>query len=235
MSTTHSSRRLPARLTVGTVAAFLGITLAGCSDSVDGNATAGGGGSSTSATTQTTQSSAAPTSPTETSTDGGGSDDGVLDCGGSEVLAPDGQPFCTDIPAGFTQTEVDTSNEAGAGAAYSTGLAISEQDVILFSVYALTANSDDLSDDELSTALAPVISQLATQGFTFDSQEPRIDEIDHTRAYAYTGNDGAGLTSDLYFIFRGSTELQVTCQWADQEDALLAGCDDVLASVQITG
>lgn len=235
MSTTRCSRRPLARLAGGALVVLTAVALAGCSDTTEGAATAGG--SSPAATT--TEAAETTTEATETTTeaaptDDGGSD-GTLDCTGTDVLAPDGQPFCTAIPDGFTQTEVTTDNEAGAGAAYSTGLALSEQDVILFSVYALTADSDDLSDDELSGALAPIISQLAAQGFTFDSQQPQIEEVDNARAYVYSGSDGAGLSSDLYFIFRGGTELQLTCQWVDQQEDLLAGCDAVLDSVQVIG
>lgn len=244
MPTTRRNRL--SRLSAGALAVICSVAVAGCSGSTDGEGTAAGDSAATtsdSATTaETTESTAESTAEstettaetTETTEDSGG-DDGELTCDAENVLAPDGQPFCSDIPDGFTQTEITTDNEAGSAAAYSTGLAISEQDVILFSYYLLTQDSDVLSDDDLGSALAPVISQLAAQGFVFDTQEPDIQDIDDARAFVYTGNDGAGLNSDLYFVFRGTTELQVTCQWAEQEDTLLAGCDEVLDSVELTG
>lgn len=202
------------------------VLLAGCSTSVAGNPTAAGAGSSEPAgTTQSTQ-------PTQTSEPG--PDTGALDCEGPDVVAPEDQPFCFTLPEGFRQDDVDLDNQAGSAASYTTGVLLSDRDVIVFSVYELTLDSDDLTDEDLTDALADVIAQLAVQGFDFTQTEPQLLEVDGARTFFYTGADASGLRSDTYFIFRGETELQVNCQWETMETEVLAGCEQVLDSLRIS-
>ena len=216
------------RAALGTTLAAL-LLLAACSSIVEGTPTAAGRSSTT------TSSSAAPTttSSAPTTTDSGTA--GELSCSGDNAVLPEGQPFCFTKPDGFRIDDVSIDNEAGSSASYTSGLLLSQRDVIVFSVYDLNINTDDLSDQELTDALRPVIDQLSAQGFDFGNAEPDLREVDKARAFHYTGSDAGGLNSDTYFIFRGRTELQVNCQWADMKQVLLAGCDTVLADLQLIG
>lgn len=211
------------------------VLLTGCASTVAGTPTSAGG-APTEETTETTDTTdtTETTEPTETSESE--PDTGELACAGDDVIAPDGQPFCFNNPEGFEQTVVSQETEAGNPASYSTGVGISAEDLINFNVYDLApADSDVLSDQELIDALSTVIDSLAAQGIDFTATEPQIVEVDGARALFYTGGDGAGLRIDTYFIFRGSIELQVSCQWRELEQEILAGCDQVLNSLQLTG
>lgn len=219
------------------------VLLTGCAGTIDGtgradSAASSGGSSTPSDDTSSTPSDDTSTSePTSNPTDdsGGGADRTALDCQGANVVAPAGQPFCFDLPEGFRQDDVNIDSAAGSSASYTTGALLSERDVIIFSVYPLNIDSDELTDQELTDALAPVIDELAAQGFSWDSTEPQISEVDGARAYFYSGNDSTGLMVETNFLFRGATELQVNCQWQSMEVALLAGCEQVLGSVQVIG
>lgn len=214
---------------IGAAAAL--VLLAGCSTTIAGIPTAAG--------RDATSTSSDPTPTTETSGQTGTSESdpgtGELNCEGDNVVAPEGQPFCFDVPEGFTPDEVTIDNQAGSAASYSTGLSLTPRDLIVISVYELSLDSDDLSDRELIDALSAVIEQLAEQGFDFTATEPQVREVDGARAFYYTGNDATGLFSDTYFIFRGRTELQVNCQWETMMTEVLKGCDDIRASLQISG
>lgn len=220
MSSTMSSRLAGAAVAV--------MVLAGCATTVAGNPTAAGRGSSTEPTEQTPS-----TEPTETTESG--TDEGDLSCEGEDVVAPEGQPFCFTIPAGFRQNDIDIETQAGSTASFTTGVVLSERDLIIFSVYPLGLDSDDASDRDLIDALATVIAQLDAAGFDFTETEPLLLEVDGARAFFYTGSDATGLHIDTYFIFRGAVELQVNCQWETMEADVLTGCENVLDSLQITG
>ncbi len=216
------------------------LTVGACASTIEGTGTAdvGARGTDSATPTESTESTES-TEPTETTestqpteqTD----DDGELTCEGEGVVAPAGQPFCFTLPMGFTQDEIDVDNSAGSSASYTTGAVLNQRDVVVFSVYDLNIDSDDLSDQAVADALAPIITQLGEQGFEFESTEPVLEEVDGARAFFYQGSDATGLFSETYFIFRGFTELQVNCQWAAEREALLAGCEEILGSLQVTG
>jgi hypothetical protein len=222
---------------------LVALFVAGCASNVAGTATSAGGGSATESSEPTDSSepteSSEPTDATQTTeptdTSESESDPGELGCEGENVVAPPDQPFCFDVPEGFQPNEVDIENQAGSTASYTTGILLSERDVIVFSVYQLNLDSDDLSDEELIGALSEVIDQLAAQGFDFTDTKPQVLEVDGARAFYYTGSDASGLSSDTYFIFRGATELQVNCQWQTMEAEILSGCEQVLDSLKISG
>jgi hypothetical protein len=228
-----SSRRTAGARLAGAAAVAV-LLLSSCATTVSGTPTAGDGGG-TGATTEATQSteSTETTEPTETTEAEPGTED--LDCAGDDIIAPEGQPFCVEVPAGFRSGAVDIENTAGSAASFSTGILLSERDLIILSVYELDVDSDDLTDQELTDALAEIIDQLAAQGFDFTDTEPQILEVDGARAFYYTGADATGLRSDTYFIFRGQTELQINCQRETMEAEVLAGCEQVLETLQITG
>lgn len=224
-------RRVRPLLAAVALTAAMTAALTGCATTVDGSGTPD---------VEATGTTTATTTPSddeggsEGGSDGGG-DPSALACDGDQAVAPVGQPFCFTLPDGFTQQEIEVDNSAGNAAAYTTGVALSQRDVIVFSVYPLALDSDDLTDGQIADALEPIIVQLAAGGFTFDSTEPEVRMVDEARAFFYQGSDATGLFSDTYFIFRGETELQINCQWADAQEALLASCDEVLDSLDVTG
>ncbi len=213
------------------LATVLATVLAGCATTLAGTPTPGGPGPATtdSQPTEDTQSS----SPTQTSEPG--PDRGELPCEGPDAISPQDQPFCFTLPQGFRPDDVNVETQAGSTASFTTGVVLSQRDLIIFSVYELGLDSDEATDQQLADALGAVIDQLAAQGVEFDSTEPVVQEVDGARAFVYTGTDASGLGLETYFIFRGFVELQVNCQWESMQTEVLAGCQEVLDSLQLTG
>lgn len=208
--------------------------VAGCSSTVEGNGTlasdaTGSGGSGT----PTASGSASPT-PAPTSS--GGSDDegrSSLACKGSKI-SPAGSPYCFTVPAGFEDVSSSVTVDASIGQEkYRSAVAVGDRDLIIVSVYELRVDTDGIADDTLEGELKTVLAQLAQQGFTFDSTTAEKTTVDGARSFSYHAlQKSSGLESDVYFLFRGKNELQVNCQWKDDEAAITKGCKSVLASLQ---
>ena len=110
---------------------------------------------------------------------------------------------------------------------------MSSRDLIIISVYELRRDTDDISDDTLEGELRQVLQQLSQQGFTFDSTTADKTSVDGARSFGYhASQDSTGLESDVYFLFRGRNELQVNCQWKDEESDISRGCKSVLGTLQ---
>jgi len=142
--------------------------LVGCGDTVGGTPTPPDGGATGESTEPTeTSESAETTEPSETSESD--PDTGELVCEGENVIAPEGQPFCFDLPPGFQQGEIDIDTQAGSSASYTTGILLSELDLVIFSVYELDLDSDDATDQQLIDALAALIDDLDLDSDVADS------------------------------------------------------------------
>jgi hypothetical protein len=200
--------------------------LGGCASTIAGtgqlaaNATKPGGGSSASASPSR---SAAP----------GDSGRQTLSCGGSKI-SPTGSPYCFSMPAGFQDVSSSVKVDASIGREkYRSAVAVSSRDLIIISVYELRRDTDDISDDTLEGELTQVLRQLSRQGFSFDSTTADKTSVDGARSFGYhASQNSTGLESDVYFLFRGRNELQVNCQWKDNESDVSRGCKSVLDTLQ---
>jgi hypothetical protein len=127
--------------------------------------------------------------------------------------------------------------DAGVGSErYRSGVAVSEhdRDVIIVTTYELRVNVDPIPDSVLESDLTDVLAQLSKQGFTFDSKTARRTTVDGARAFAYHARQQRGpLQADVYFAFRGRTELEINCQWRDAPGEIRRGCRSVLSSMQL--
>jgi hypothetical protein len=201
--------------------------LAGCASTVTGtgqpaaNGTRlGGGGTSASPTPS------ASASPEDTGRQS-------LSCGGQKI-SPAGSPYCFAVPSGFQDVSSSVSVSASIGQdKYRSAVAVSQQDLIIISVYELRRDTDDISDDTLEGELKQVLTQLSQQGFSFDSTSADKTTVDGARSFGYHASQkSSGLESDVYFLFRGRNELQVNCQWKDKEPDIDRGCKSVLGTLQ---
>jgi hypothetical protein len=59
--------------------------------------------------------------------------------------------------------------------------------------------------------------------------------VDNARAFRTTiKQDDGQYASTIYFAFRGFTEVEINCQYADQRSAIERGCTSVRQTIQIT-
>jgi hypothetical protein len=135
------------------------------------------------------------------------------------------------VPAGFKTSPVPKSSGVGSSSQYETGLTPTGapgRDILAVAVYTLKANSDSFSYEQLEAEinrLAKQIDQNATNG--------ERTTIDGKRALKYLFDYGDAKSVN-YFIFSGKTELQIRCQYVNEEAAIKRGCDDLTTSLQIS-
>src|SRR5262249_20734947 len=79
-----------------------------------------------------------------------------------------------------------------------------------------------------------VLGSLAKAGFVFSSNTPRISTVDRARAFTYHARSKDGsYQSELTFVFRGRSQIEVLCQYADSRITMQRACGRVLATLQI--
>ena len=159
----------------------------------------------------------------------------TLTCAGGTVIHPDGAPYCYLLPPGFTDaTDRLTLNFQTANQSqYDSAASIAVHDVIVVAVFALPQNSDTLTDKRLADEVHLVLSQGASSGLRI-AGAPEPTTVDGNRALriAVKQADGA-FTSTIYFVFRGFTEVEINCQYADRQPDVARGCASVRDSIQI--
>jgi hypothetical protein len=205
--------------------------LAGCASTISGTGTVAAGAKAPNAS----GAPAGSATPTPDPSGSAGSDQGrsSLTCAGRKI-SPAGSPYCFVQPAGFQDVSSSVTVDASIGQEkYRSAVALGDRDLIIVSVYELKADTDDISDDTLEGELKTVLAQLAQQGFTFDSTSAKKTSVDGARSFGYHASQkSSGLESDVYFLFRGTNELQVNCQWKDKEADITKGCRSVLSTLQ---
>jgi hypothetical protein len=156
-----------------------------------------------------------------------------LKCSG-RTIAPSGAPYCFTIPAGFTDVSASVTVDASIGnEKFRSAVALADRDLIIITVYTLSADTDPIAADTLEGELKTVLAQLATQGFTFDSTQAERGNVDGARSFGYRAAQPKNkLQSDLHFLFRGKNEVEVNCQWQTKEADIRKGCTAVLDSLQ---
>jgi hypothetical protein len=205
--------------------------LAGCASTISGTGTVAAGAKAPNAS----GAPAGSATPTPDPSGSAGSDPGrsSLTCAGRKI-SPAGSPYCFVQPAGFQDVSSSVTVDASIGQEkYRSAVALGDRDLIIVSVYELKADTDDISDDTLEGELKTVLAQLAQQGFTFDSTSADKTSVDGARSFGYHASQkSSGLESDVYFLFRGTNELQVNCQWKSKEADITKGCRSVLSTLQ---
>jgi hypothetical protein len=189
--------------------------LAGCTTTVTGSAVAG---------STTVQSTPAPPLRTVTS------------CAGGTVIQPKGAPYCYLLPAGFNDAtgQLTLSYQSANRSKYDSAIAVAVHDAIIVAVYPLQENSDDLSPGVLSDQVSTVLNEGESAGFTVTG-DPAPTTVDNARGFRTTikQNDGQ-YAATIYFVFRGYTEVEINCQYADKQSDIDRGCASVRQTIQIT-
>jgi hypothetical protein len=217
-----------------TVVATAGLLLCGCTTAVAGQG-AYLGPTVTRTTTALPTTTAAPTptpSPTPVRYDPGRR---ALACRGAKVLAPKGGPYCYPVPAGMRDVTGEVKIAVGArGARYVTGVGLAGRDVIVVMAYRTPLNTDLLPNATIVGDLHGVLASLARAGFVFASRTPAVTRVDRARAFTYHARSrDSSYRSDLTFVFRGRSQLEVLCQYADRPAAMQRACRQVLSTLQI--
>ena len=204
--------------------------LAGCASTVSGTGTVAADATAPGASGAPSGSATPDPDPSGSA----GSDSrSSLTCTGKKI-SPAGSPYCFVQPAGFQDVSSSVTVDASIGREkYRSAVALGDRDLIIISVYELKADTDDISDDTLEGELKTVLAQLAQQGFSFQSTSADKTSVDGARSFGYHATQkSSGLESDVYFLFRGTNELQVNCQWKAKQAEITKGCTSVLSTLQ---
>jgi len=219
------------RRTTAALLGLCGLLLAGgCAATVEGSGSIAAGAARPRATAQ-------PSASPSASASGGTASPGrsQLKCGGT-VISPTGAPYCFTSPPGFqdVSSSVSISASTGRGDKYRSAVAVAPRDLIIVTVYEVMVDTDTIAGETLQAELKTVLGQLSKQGFTFDSTTAKTSTVDGARTFRYHARQEAQeLESDLYFLFRGKTEIQVNCQWKDKAAEIGKGCASVLDTLQV--
>jgi hypothetical protein len=207
------------------IALAVGALVAGCTTTVTGSAEAG---SPVAAGNQTTPPPVPTTPPART----------TLDCSagsGGKVIQPKGAPYCYLLPGGFSDAtgQLTLNYQSDNPSQYDSAVAVAVHDVIIVAVYPLRENSDNLSASSLSDQVDAVLGQGESAGFTVTG-DPTQTTVDDARAFEIPikQNDGQYVSS-IYFVFRGFTEVEINCQFADHKADIDKGCASMRASIEI--
>jgi len=156
-------------------------------------------------------------------------------CTGGHVIQPKGAPYCYLLPTGFTDTtgQLSLQYQSASPSSYVSAVAVAPYDTIIVAVYPLRLNSDSLSSSALSDLINGALSNSAAAGIKVVGQST-ITSVNGARAVRLTVSKTDGqFTSTLYFAFRGYTEVEVDCQWAQQQSQIDKGCTSIRNSIQI--
>ncbi len=161
----------------------------------------------------------------------------VGDDPGPETVAPTGAPYTYTVPEGFSAAgNVSIDRNAGE-ALYRTGVAVKTEDdpsrdVIIVSVYALTQDVTGVADAALQQELDGVLAGLATG---MELSGPTRETVAGASAFVYTLVDAAkGETTRAYYLFKGTNEISVVCQWKRRQADVERGCGELLGSLTVT-
>jgi hypothetical protein len=223
-------------------ALLIAMAVAGCSTTVKGTGSFGGSATASGSASPTPSGSASASATPSSSESGGTQGRSALSCAGGKILQPNGAPYCFVLPNGFkdvsgqTSTTVGQSGEHPASVAFgSDSVTAGIRDLIIVLDFTLRVDSNDLSDPVLVQQLTTLITNFESQGFTFASKTPERMSVDGARGYVYHARAKEGYSSDLIFVFRGTQEVELNCQYKQRQAQIQSACQQILGSLQIKG
>lgn len=156
----------------------------------------------------------------------------TLSCSGGTLIKPKGAPYCYLLPAGFTDItdNVTLQYQSANPGRYLSAIEVARLDTITVSIYPLHSDSDSLGLDFLTTQLQNALPDAATTGIT--AGKPTTTTLAGARAVQFSVTKTGEYSSTVYFAFRGYTELEVDCQWAQQQADIDRGCAGVRGTLQ---
>ncbi|TQS46401.1 hypothetical protein [Cryptosporangium phraense] len=145
-------------------------------------------------------------------------------------VRPAGAPFSTRLPEGFQEVKAPSSETTGKSSEYTAAMATSaseQNDFLILDSYTLPADTSTISESQLETEFDNLVTQIkqdpsTRQNVTYNGFKGFFYQFDFGSAKAYS-----------YFMFNKTREIQVRCQWADQESQIKTGCDYVLNTLTI--
>jgi hypothetical protein len=212
-----------------------GLLCAACSATVAGQGRFVPDATTNRPTTGSTSPTASPTPsprPTPVRYDPGRA---ALACRGGTVVVPRGGPYCYLRPAGMRDVTGQVRLGAGTGAArYVSSVGLAGRDLIVVLVYRTPLNTDYLEGGRIVADLRGVLASLTRAGFVFASGTPQTSTVDRARAFTYHARSSdSTYQSDLTFVFRGRSQIEVLCQYANRKAAVQSACRQVLGTLQI--
>ncbi len=158
---------------------------------------------------------------------------GAITCAGGTVIQPKGAPYCYLLPDGFTDTsdKITLQYQGASPARYLSAVEVAQYDTITVSVFPLRANSDPLSATELSTVVTDALAGAAATGIS--AGQPGMTSLNGARTVQITvRKTGGQFTATTYFAFRGFTELEINCQWAQHKSDIDRGCASIRDTIR---
>jgi hypothetical protein len=151
------------------------------------------------------------------------------------AVSPAGAPYSYTVPSGFSVAHNITENQSVGSAAYETAVGVGKRDLLLVSVYPLKIDSSTLSDETIKQDLDALIAKSFNATLVGSGRQPvagRNAFVYHFTQVPLSASEGTA-SSDIYFLFKGSNEISVNCQWKAKEQAVKDGCAALLASLRL--
>ncbi len=156
---------------------------------------------------------------------------------GGRTVSPQGAPYTYVVPKGFTIVDSPSAaTSVGASAEYTSAVAVANRDLIIVSVYRLRQEVTPSNLDEARRLLHGLLAQVAEQEkSTLSAGQPAQVGGDPALRFQLAGQHLGGdvTSSDLTFVFHGTTEVEVACQWKDARTRVQAGCVSLLGSLRV--
>ncbi|MFI5957884.1 hypothetical protein [Cryptosporangium sp. NPDC051539] len=145
-----------------------------------------------------------------------------------QTLRPAGAPYSWQVPTGFVEVTAPASLRGEASHPSAAALTTSDTaNVIVTNSDELKADATTLDDATLRSETDAVVKDLGHDPTTGSAVTVR-----GYRALRYTFRYGAD-EADNYFVFNGTTEIQVLCRWSDKKSEILRGCEEMLSTLTI--
>jgi hypothetical protein len=147
------------------------------------------------------------------------------------VIQPKGAPYCYLLPAGFTDitNDVTLQYQSANPGRYISAIEVAKLDTITVSDYPLRANSDPVSMTSLADQ---IIAALPAPSSGITTGQPTTTTLNGARTIQLTVDRAGEYSSTIYFAFRGFTEIEVDCQWAQDQADIDRGCASVRGTIQ---
>lgn len=116
---------------------------------------------------------------------------------------------------------------------FPTAVGLDPYDDIAVAVLRMNVNTDRVNNGELQTSNDEGVARELGGDYTFDSPIGDRLMIDNARALHYRAKyKKTASTVDFYFVFRGTAELEITCDLTHYRPQIAAGCRQVLTTLQ---
>jgi hypothetical protein len=153
----------------------------------------------------------------------------TLDCPATAITKT-GAPFCYERPAGFTDNS--SLRSYGGKWAYKTLVSTARYDLVEVLASGLSFDSDAYSDAKLAAYADRLRFHPGDSGL-LNVRSLTPTRVADTRAYQQTATTPLGAHVRAIYAFRGTSVVYIQCERRDQPSKADAGCDAVLASIQI--